>query len=89
MIKIKDLSIELGEFSLKDVNLSIEDGEYFIVLGPTGAGKTVLMECIAGLHRIRQGEIWLGHCLQLKLIWLIPIMVICLIGFMTFNAHHN
>ena len=61
MIEIKDLSIELGEFSLKDVNLSIEDGEYFIVLGPTGAGKTVLMECIAGLHRIRQGEIWLAR----------------------------
>jgi molybdate/tungstate transport system ATP-binding protein len=60
MIEVKDLSIKLGEFSLKNINLEINDGEYFVILGPTGAGKTVLLECIAGLHRIRQGEIWLG-----------------------------
>ena len=58
MIEIKNLSIDLGEFFLKDVNLTIGDGEYFVILGPTGAGKTVLIECIAGLHRIKQGEIW-------------------------------
>lgn len=58
MIKIKDLSIDLGEFHLKNINLSISDREYFIILGPTGAGKTVLLECLAGLHRIKQGEIW-------------------------------
>ena len=60
MIEIKDLSIDMGEFSLRDINLAIGDGEYFVILGPTGAGKTVLMECIAGLHRIKQGKIWLG-----------------------------
>ncbi len=58
MIEIKNLSLHLGEFYLKDINLSIGDGEYFVILGPTGAGKTVLMECIAGLHRIKKGEIW-------------------------------
>jgi len=60
MIEIKNLSLHLGEFRLKDISLSIKDGEYFVILGPTGAGKTVLMECIAGLHHIRAGEIWLG-----------------------------
>jgi ABC-type Fe3+/spermidine/putrescine transport system ATPase subunit len=59
MIEIKGLSLHLGEFHLQDIDLSIGDGEYFIILGPTGAGKTVLMECIAGIHHIRQGEIWL------------------------------
>ena len=59
MIEIKGLSLYLGEFHLQDINLSIGDGEYFIILGPTGAGKTVLMECLAGIHHIRQGEIWL------------------------------
>ena len=59
MIKIKNLSIDLGEFFLKNINLTISDREYFVILGPTGAGKTVLIECIAGLHRIRQGEIWI------------------------------
>lgn len=57
MIEIKDLSINLGEFFLKDINLTIGDGEYFVILGPTGAGKTILIECVAGLHRIRKGEI--------------------------------
>jgi len=59
MIEVKNLSLRLGEFHLKDINLSINGGEYFVVLGPTGAGKTVLMECLAGLHRLKQGEIWL------------------------------
>jgi ABC-type Fe3+/spermidine/putrescine transport system ATPase subunit len=57
MIEIRDLSLDLGEFRLRDINLSIQKGEYFVLLGPTGAGKTVLMECIAGLHRIKQGNI--------------------------------
>lgn len=58
MIEIKNLSLQLGNFSLKDINLTIVDKEYLVILGPTGAGKTVLLECIAGLHRIGQGEIW-------------------------------
>jgi ABC-type Fe3+/spermidine/putrescine transport system ATPase subunit len=61
MIEIKDLSINLGEFSLRDINLSVNSGEYFVILGPTGAGKTVLVECIAGLHRIKRGEVWLDQ----------------------------
>ncbi len=59
MIAIKDLSINIGEFSLQDLSLTIRDREYFVILGPSGAGKTVLMECVAGIHKIRQGEIWI------------------------------
>lgn len=58
MIEMKHLSLRLGSFSLKDINLTIQDKEYFVILGPTGAGKTILLECIAGLHNIKQGEIW-------------------------------
>jgi ABC-type sugar transport system ATPase subunit len=36
LIRIKDLNVDLGEFILKEVNLKVEDGEYFVVLGPTG-----------------------------------------------------
>jgi len=59
MIEIKDLSINVGEFSLKYLNLTIKDKEYFVILGPSGAGKTVLIECLAGIHKIKQGEICL------------------------------
>lgn len=58
MIEIKSLSLAIGSFSLKDITLTIGNGEYFVMLGPTGAGKTVLVECVAGLHKIRQGEVW-------------------------------
>ncbi len=59
MIDIRNLSVDLGEFVLRNVSLSIEEGDYYIILGPTGAGKTVLLESIAGLHPITAGEIWL------------------------------
>ncbi len=59
MIEIKNLTVDLGSFLLRDINLKVEKGEYFIILGPTGAGKTILLESIAGLYPIRSGEIWL------------------------------
>ncbi len=59
MIEIKNLSVNLGDFVLRNVSLSIGEGDYYIILGPTGAGKTVLLESIAGLHPITAGEIWL------------------------------
>ena len=58
MIALKSLQVDLGDFQLQDINLEVEKGEYFIILGPTGAGKTVLLEAIAGLHSIIGGEIW-------------------------------
>lgn len=59
MIAIKNLKVDLGDFLLQDINLDIESGEYFIILGPTGAGKTVLLEAIAGLHPVLEGRIWI------------------------------
>jgi len=59
MIELKNLTVDLGSFLLRDVNLTVEKGEYFIILGPTGAGKTILLESIAGLYPIRSGQIWL------------------------------
>lgn len=59
MIRIKDLCVNLGDFLLRDVTLDVKSGEYFIILGPTGAGKTVLLESIAGLYPLKSGQIWL------------------------------
>ena len=60
MISIRDLNLKLGEFSLINVNLEIKQGEYFVVLGPTGAGKTLIIESIAGLLRPDKGEVWIA-----------------------------
>jgi ABC-type Fe3+/spermidine/putrescine transport system ATPase subunit len=59
MLEVRDLSIRLGEFSVRDISLTVEKGQYLCLAGPTGAGKTVLLECIAGLHRPDRGGIQL------------------------------
>jgi len=59
MIRVNSLCVDLSDFQLQDINLTVDEGEYFIVLGPTGAGKTVLLESIAGLYPVKSGEIWL------------------------------
>jgi len=60
MIAIKNLKVNLGNFLLQNINLEIQSGEYFIILGPTGAGKSVLLEAIAGLFPILEGVGWIG-----------------------------
>ncbi len=61
MILLENVSISLGDFSLKSVNLEIPSGEYFSILGPTGAGKTVILELIAGLYRPDKGNILINN----------------------------
>lgn len=59
MMVIKNLKVDLGDFLLNNISLDIQSGEYFIILGPTGAGKTVLLEAIAGLYPVLEGEVWI------------------------------
>jgi ABC-type Fe3+/spermidine/putrescine transport system ATPase subunit len=59
---LENISLRLGTFALKNFSLKTEQGEYLVLLGPTGTGKTVLLETIAGLHRPSAGTISLaGH----------------------------
>lgn len=57
MIEIESLSRKWKNFSLDNLSLKIESGEYFVILGPTGAGKTLLLELIAGFHVPDSGRI--------------------------------
>ncbi len=59
MIRISNLYKDWKEFSLKGINLEIMQGEYFVILGPTGAGKTLLLETIAGFHMPDRGDVWI------------------------------
>lgn len=58
MIKLENVSISLGDFHLKNISLEINSGEYFVILGPSGAGKTILLEAIAGIHNLDEGKIY-------------------------------
>jgi molybdopterin-binding protein len=60
MLSIRDLSKKWADFSLTNINLDVKEREYFTVLGPTGAGKTLMLELIAGFHRPDLGEIWIN-----------------------------
>ncbi len=60
IIQIKNLNVRVGNFALKNINLNIREGEYLVILGPSGNGKTVLVKSIAGLLEIDSGEIWIG-----------------------------
>lgn len=42
------------------INLTLEGGKIYGLLGYNGSGKTVFMKCLAGLELLSQGEIWLG-----------------------------
>ncbi len=61
MIRVKNLSITLGSFVMKDINLEVNTGEYFILIGPTGCGKTVLIETLVGIRKPDSGEIWINN----------------------------
>jgi len=58
LIQVRGVSLRLGDFAVRDADLDVPEGEYFVLLGPTGAGKTVLLECIAGLHRPEKGDVY-------------------------------
>ncbi len=57
MIRIEGLCLSVGAFALRQVCLEVASGEYFVLLGPTGAGKTLLLECLCGLYRLDGGRL--------------------------------
>ena len=58
-VELKNLSKSYDKkiLALEDINLTIEDGQFFVLLGPSGAGKTTTLRCIAGLERIDSGSV--------------------------------
>lgn len=59
MLKVENLSLVLPGFHLKHISFEVAEGEYFILLGESGAGKSLLLEAIAGLNKISEGSIQL------------------------------
>ena len=59
-VKLISLTKTFGDITAVDsINLEIKDKEFFILLGPTGAGKTTTLRLVAGLEKPDKGEVHL------------------------------
>jgi len=60
-IELREVSKRFGAVhAVADVSLTVGAGEFFVLLGPTGAGKTTTLRLVAGLERPDSGAVWIG-----------------------------
>jgi heme exporter protein A len=60
-IECRGVSKKYGDFdALKDVDLSIDEGDFLVLFGPNGAGKTTLLKILCGMARPTSGTAMVG-----------------------------
>lgn len=60
-VELKNLAKSFGDVvAVKDINLSVKDKSFMVLLGPSGCGKTTILRCMAGLETPEKGEILIG-----------------------------
>ena len=57
LLELSGITVRAGAFVVDDINLVVPAGEYFILMGHTGAGKSLLMKAICGVQPIAGGSI--------------------------------
>ncbi|MBQ1902712.1 MAG: amino acid ABC transporter ATP-binding protein [Lachnospiraceae bacterium] len=58
LLKVTHLQKAYGDnVVLKDINLSVKQGEVVVIIGPSGCGKSTFLRCLNGLEKIQGGEI--------------------------------
>lgn len=57
MIRLRDVTIQSGAFRLAGIHLELATGEYGVLMGRTGSGKTTILEAICGLRPVVAGSI--------------------------------
>lgn len=61
MIRLVDINKSFGELHvLKDVNLTVKEGEKVVIIGPSGSGKSTTIRCMNFLEEPTSGEIWIN-----------------------------
>ncbi len=60
MLVLNKIEKRYINFHLKDISLSVEKGDYFVLLGESGAGKSIILEIIAGLIKPNTGSVVLN-----------------------------
>ena len=60
MIAFENISLRQGSFELRDINFELDAGDYGVLMGRSGCGKTTVLEVVCGLRKISGGRIILG-----------------------------
>lgn len=61
MIRFNDIQIKYGEYvAIDNLNLEINEGEFFTMLGPSGCGKTTTLRSLVGFTYPTKGQIFIG-----------------------------
>ena len=59
ILEIKDLSVNYGVVpALREISLTVDEGEVVALIGPNGAGKTTTMHTISGLVKPKSGKVF-------------------------------
>ncbi|UOQ94615.1 ABC transporter ATP-binding protein [Halobacillus shinanisalinarum] len=58
MLNLSDLTVKYGSFTaIEDVNVEVGEGEFVVLLGSNGAGKSTIFKAISGLEKPSEGKI--------------------------------
>jgi len=61
-LELRSVYKDFGGFKLDNVSLTLDPGEYYVLVGPTGSGKTLLLETVNGFHTVDYGMVLFdGH----------------------------
>lgn len=60
MIELRNVTIRSGPFELSDLNFTVPQGGYAVLMGGTGQGKTTILEGICGLRTVSRGQVMIG-----------------------------
>ena len=61
MIRTEAIEFTVGDFRLRELTLDVAQGEYFVLMGSPGSGKSVFLECLCGLNRVDSGRVFVGE----------------------------
>ena len=59
MIELRNVTVRSGTFLLRRISFQIKAGEYAVLMGTTGRGKTTILESICGLRQVVEGQIFI------------------------------
>jgi len=62
MIDFKDVEVKFGDFvALRDINIHVNEGDFFTLLGPSGCGKTTTLRTLVGFIKPSKGRIYINN----------------------------